>query len=463
MQPALVRATLRGGCLALLVLMSVAHAGDSANESADATGSRPNVIRIMADDLGYGDLGSYGQVLIRTPHLDRLAREGMRFTQYYAGSAACNPSRFAFATGKHAGTTGVTTNRDNRLPPDTMTVGRVMQAAGYRTGLIGKWALGDVGTGGEPLKQGFDYFFGYANQNAAHNYYPETLAEDLGTVALEGNKDSSHNLVAQARQTYAPGIMQRKALDFIRENRQRRFYLQLDLNLPHVNNELHMLRGNGFEHPGEGRYAAQAGWTGQDRAYAEMVGLMDDYVGEIIATLQSLGLENDTLVIFTSDNGPAGERGLGSLQRFAAAGPLNGRKGRLYEGGIRVPMIAWWPGTIPAGTTSNATVTAWDELSTLAELAASSAKFESDGMSFAPLLQGAGDPRKARLLYWHLKDQVAVRYGDWKFLSVRRGTLFEENFLYNIALDPREMNDLANVHPERLRQLGDMAKQFDRQ
>jgi arylsulfatase A-like enzyme len=416
----------------------------------------------MADDLGYGDLGSFGQVLIRTPHLDRLAHEGMRFTQYYAGSAACNPSRFAFSTGKHAGTTGVTNNGDNRLPPDIMTVGRVMQEAGYRTGVIGKWALGDAGTGGEPLMQGFDYFLGYPTQNSAHNFYPEALTENLGSRVLEGNKDSSHKLVAQARQSYAPEIMQRKALDFIRENSQRRFYLQLDLNLPHVNNELHALLGNGFEHPGEGRYAAKADWTEQERAYAEMVSLMDDYVGEIIETLHSLGLENNTLVIFTSDNGPAGERTHESLQRFAAVGPLSGRKGSLYEGGIRVPMIAWWPGTIPAGTTSNATVTAWDELSTLAELTDSSAKFESDGMSFAPVLKGASDPGKERFLYWQFRDQVAVRYGDWKFLSVRRNTFFEENFLFNIALDPREINDLAKDNPEKLQQLVDMAKKLDR-
>ena len=414
----------------------------------------------MADDLGYGELGSYGQKLIRTPNLDQMSAAGMRFTQYYAGSAACNPSRFAFSTGKHALTTGVITNGENFLPADSVTVGSIMQSAGYATGLIGKWALGDAGTSGEPLKQGFDYFFGYPTQRSAHNYYPEALTENRGSVVLMGNKDSERRLIAAERQTYAPEVMQQQTLAFIRDNSKRNFYLELDFNLPHINSEFHRLTGNGFEIPGAGRYASEAGWTEVDRSYAEMVSLMDDYVGEIVRTLQSLDIAENTLVIFTSDNGPAGERSRESLQRFASAGSFSGWKGRVHEGGIRVPMIAWWPGAIPAGTTNNALITAWDELPTFAELIASTTKIESDGVSFAPLLKGSTDPQEDRFLYWRLNEKVAVRYGDWKWLSIRYDTPLEKNFLYNIALDPSERNNLARSNPEQLHQLQAMLEKF---
>jgi arylsulfatase A len=441
----------------LLVPVQVAHAKANPDDAMDP---RPNVIRIMADDLGYGDLGSYGQTLIRTPNLDRLAAEGIRFTQYYAGSSVCNPSRFAFFTGKHSGRTGVITNTDNKLPADIMTVGKLMQSGGYFTGLIGKWALGAAGTSGEPLKQGFDYFFGYPTQLSAHNYYPQTLTENLGSALLEGNKDSDHPSVAAVRQTYAPQVMQEKTLAFIRDNSKRRFYLQLDLNLPHTNSVLQQLHGNGFEHPGAGRYAAKADWTERDRGYAEMVGLMDDYVGEIIQLLYSLGIAQNTLIIFTSDNGPAGERGLESLQRFAATGFLRGKKGTLYEGGIRVPMIAWWPDIIRAGTTSDSTVAAWDEMPTLAELTGSKLELESDGVSFLPLLSGSTEQREDRLLYWHLKTQIAARYADWKWLRLYSDTFMQRDYLYNVRVDPGEKKDLAKLHPEQLQKIQDMAENF---
>ncbi len=423
--------------------------------------SRPNVIHIMADDLGYGDLGTYGQTLIRTPNLDRLATEGMRFTQYYAGSSACNPSRFAFMTGKHAGTTGAVTNGDNRLPLGGMTVARLMQEAGYHTGIIGKWALGDTDTSGAPLKQGFDYFFGYPTQVAAHNYYPEALTENLNKKRLEGNKDSDRPGVAAEKATYAPGIMQARVLAFLKANSRRHFYLQVDFNLPHVNSELHNLRGNGFEHPGSGRYAEED-WTERERSYAEVVSLMDDYVGELVATLRSLGLAENTLLIFSSDNGPAGERSIGSLQRFAAAGPFKGKKGQLFEGGIRVPMIAWWPGTIEAGGTNNAIITSWDVLPTLAELVGSDANFESDGRSFASVLTGGAVLPAERFLYWQIRGQRAVRYGDWKWVRTGHRSPGQQDFLYNMALDSGEKHILAGVEPEQLQRLQGMAQQFDR-
>ena len=423
----------------------------------------PNVIRIMADDLGYGDLESYGQRLMRTPNLSRMAAEGLRFTQYYAGSAACNPSRFAYMTGRHAGTTGVTTNDSNALPVGAMNVARLMQKAGYTTGIIGKWALGEPGTGSEPLQVGFDYFYGYPTQAAAHNYYPQHLMENRASVALKGNLESQHLLVLPQRQTYAPAVIQQRALAFIKANSGHRFYLQLDINLPHANSELLKSGGNGFEHPGAGRYASEEGWTEHERSYAEMVSLMDDFVGTILETLRELGIEQNTLVIFTADNGPAGERGAASLERFAASGPLKGIKGELTEGGIRVPMIAWWPGTIAAGQTSNAVIAAWDELPTLAELVNSQTSYYSDGVSFAGVLRGTADVPKKRLLYWRLKNQMAARYGDWKLLCLQHNTDSEQIFLYNLASDPAEKNDLSASEPRELHQLLLMTAMLARQ
>ena len=429
-------------------------------EAVSVGNLRPNVIHIMADDLGYGELGSYGQQLIRTPHLDQLAAEGMRFMQYYAGAPLCNPSRFTLVTGKHAGTTRAVTNRPNRLPQSDNTLGYVMQAAGYYTGIIGKWALGETGSSGDPLKQGYNYFFGYPTQGAAHNYYPETLTENSLKVILEGNKESDKRRIAAEKHTYAPDIIQQRALSFIEANKQRNFYLQLDYNLPHVNNELQRLRGNGFEHPGSGRYASE-NWMETERGYAEMVSLMDDYVGELIEKLHLLRLAENTLVIFTSDNGPTGVRGLGPLKRFAATGGLRGMKGQVFEGGIRVPMIAWWPGTIAAGSTSHSVNAFWDLMPTLAKLAGSSAKIETDGISFVDVLTGEAEESVDRLMYWEILDRKAVRYGDWKWVRVDHLKPTEKDYLYNIAQDPAEQNDLAGKEPGRLKRLQKMAGEYE--
>jgi arylsulfatase A-like enzyme len=402
-----------------------------------------NVVHITADDLGYGDLGSFGQELIKTPHLDQLAAEGMRFTQHYAGSALCSPSRYAFFTGKHAGSTGAV----------------AMRRAGYYTGMIGKWALGPVNSSGAPLKQGFDYFFGYADQVTAHNYYPVRLIENYWPVGLPGNILSEQRNIAAEKKTYAAESIQRRAITFLQDNRDKPFYLQLDYNLPHVNNELHALTGNGFEHPGPGRYADK-GWTEAEKSYAEMVSLIDDYVGELIAKLHSLGLAKNTLVIFTSDNGPTGVRTRGSLQRFNATGGLRGIKGTLFEGGIRVPMIAWWPGTIKRHSVNNSVTTFWDVMPTLAELIGSEEILETDGESFAGTLRSWGwgwgkDPGE-RLLYWEIDDRKAVRHGDWKW--VHHPMKVWGDFLYNIAQDPGETANLATKSPEILARLQSMPR-----
>jgi arylsulfatase A len=410
----------------------------------------PNIVHITADDLGYGELGSFGQKLIKTPHLDQMAADGMRFTQHYAGSSLCNPSRFSYMTGKHAGSTGVTTNGNNILPANTFTVARLMQNTGYHTAIIGKWALGSSKSTGAPLKQGFNYFFGYPNQVSAHNYYPEELVENNQQVHLEGNTTSENAQISDQRTVYAGDLIHNRAMAFLEDNKDQAFYLQLDYNLPHVNNELHEVTGNGFEHPGSGRYAQET-WTAAEKSYAEMVSLMDDYIGELIGKLHSLGLAENTLVIFTSDNGPTGVRGRQSLQRFNATSGLRGMKGMLFEGGIRVPMIAWWPGTIEAGSITNDVTTFWDVLPTLADLIGHKPSPKSDGASFAAVLKGQGTMPSERMLYWEINDRKAVRHGDWKW--VRHPVGPNSDFLYNIAKDPEEKVNLASISPEMLSQL----------
>lgn len=428
---------------------------------------QPNIIHITADDLGYGELGSFGQTLINTPHLDEMAAQGMRFTQHYAGSPLCKPSRYAFQTGRHAGTTGMTTNASAILPENSVTIAKLMRGAGYYTGIIGKWALNEPSGSGAPLNQGFDYFFGYPYQRAAHNYFPESLMENDEHIPLTGNTASEQENISAVREVYAGDIIHQRALAFMENNRERFFYLQLDYNLPHVNNELHELTGNGFEHPGPGRYADRD-WTAAEKSYAEMVSLMDDYVGELLATLESLGIADKTLVIFTSDNGPTGVRGREVLKRFNATGGFRGMKGMLFEAGIRVPMIAWWPGTVEAGAVSDDVTVAWDVLPTLAELARlqeqASGEGQSfapvppgDGLSFVPVLLGEGQMPTERMLYWEIRDRQAVRYGDWKW--VHHPMVEGSDFLYNIAENPGEYTNLAEKHPEIMARLQGMGGQ----
>jgi uncharacterized sulfatase len=414
----------------------------------------PNVIHITADDLGYGELGSFGQTLIATPHLDALAAQGMRFTQHYAGNALCNPSRYAFQTGKHSGTTGVVSNGANTLPAGDMTIAKLMRTAGYFTGVVGKWALGPPSSDGAPLNQGFDYFFGYPTQVAAHNYFPETLMENNRRIPMSGNSASGELNISAVRDVYSAEVIHERALAFIEKYQERPFYLQLDYNLPHVNNELHKMTGNGFEVPGESRYADHD-WTIQEKDYAEMVSLMDDYVGELVAKIHSLGIERNTLIIFTSDNGPTGVRGRSSLERFASTAGLRGMKGMIFEGGIRVPMIAWWPGKIAAGASTEEVTTFWDVLPTFAELVGRPDLVKGDGYSFAPVMLGHGQMPRERVLYWAVRDRKAVRYGDWKWVHHPMDS--RSDFLFNIVDDPNELTNLASKHPEILSRLQHMA------
>ena len=407
---------------------------------------KPNIIFILADDLGYGDLGSYGQKFIRTPNLDRMAKEGMRFTNFYAGAPVCAPSRASLMTGLHQGhayvrgnTTlrpvpGQTGTAATRLPlrPQDVTVAEVLKTAGYRTGLIGKWGLGEPDTSGIPNRKGFDYFFGYLNQNHAHNYYPEYLWRNQERVNL-------------SKGTYAHDLLTSEALDFVRREREQPFFLYLAYTLPHANNELGRATGNGMEIPTDAPYSGET-WRSQEKNYAAMVTRLDADVGKIMALLKELNLEDDTIVFFNSDNGPQGpDEGGFDPNYFSSHSVFRGIKRELYEGGIRVAMIVRCPGRIKAGQTSQQVWAGWDLLPTLATIAGANAPPGSDGISMAPSLFGHRQ-RGHEYLYWEFHEGEfvqAVRLGNWK--AVRRQNRALE--LYDLQTDVGEQHDVAPAHP----------------
>jgi arylsulfatase A-like enzyme len=402
---------------------------------------RPNLILIVADDLGWGDLGSYGQTRIRTPHLDRLAAEGMRFTQAYAGNTVCAPSRCALMTGRHSGHGRIRSNAQVPLLPDDVTIAESLRAVGYKTFAIGKWALGWEGTTGHPNRQGFDEFMGFLEQLDAHNYYPPRIWRNDDALDLPGNAGG-------ARNEYVGDLFTTGITNAVRISVPKPFFLYFAPTLPHANNE----RGtNGMEHPGAGRYAREP-WPLPERGKAEMISLLDDAVGQIVAALFRYQLQQDTLIFFTSDNGPHAEGGV-KPDFFGSSGPFRGYKRDQYEGGIRVPLIAWAPGRIARGTTNATPVAAWDFLPTLAELARAPVPPGLDGLSFAPLLKGQPLTRRHEYLYWEFHErgyQQAIRADDWKGIRLQPGGPLE---LYNLATDPGETRNVAAEHAEQVQRL----------
>lgn len=454
----------------------------SGSAAEEETRSRPNVVLILADDLGYGELGSYGQGKIQTPHLDRMARQGLRFTQFYSGSPVCAPSRAALLTGRHTGHLRVRGNyelggfRDDEergqlpLEPGTATLGPMLQEAGYTTGFVGKWGLGGPGSTGLPTRQGFDFFYGYLDQKQAHNYYPTHLwrSTDAGAVVwdtLRNDYFHPHQEIEEAPgglagydpfkgADYAPDLMTEQALRFIRRNREQPFFLELAYNIPHVALQVpdEELAAYGFE---EMPYLGQRGYLPHPRpraAYAGMISRLDGYVGQVTALLDELGLDENTLVLFTSDNGPTWAGGV-EPDFFGSAGGLRGLKGSVYEGGIRVPMIAQWPGRVEAGATTSHVAALWDVLPTLADLSGATPPAAIDGVSFAPTLLGReGEQREHEHLYWEhfgqCGGQQALRRGKWK--AVRVGVREDPSApveLYDLAANPDESRNVAAEHP----------------
>ncbi len=405
--------------------------------------SQPNIIFIMADDLGYGDLGCYGQDLIQTPNIDQLAREGTRFTQAYAGGPVCTPSRSVLMTGLHNGHTPA---RDNiphyhtYLREGDVTVAEILQRAGYQCGGVGKWSLGDAGTVGRATNQGFDMWFGYLNQDHAHYYYTEYLDDNEGRLELPGNSESqeyySHHLIAD------------RAVQFIKDSAGGPFFLYAAFTLPHFSAESE--DPDRFAVPSTEPYS-EKNWDAQSKKYAAMVHMLDQDIGRIVDLIDALGLREQTLIIFTSDNG-----GHSTVwKQFDTNGPLRGYKRDLTEGGIRVPFIARWSGTVPAGHVSDDIIAFQDMMPTFAGLAGASCPEQIDGISVVNALQGKEMKQQYPYLYWdygHCRDRYdqAVRLGWWKGIREGQGNPIQ---LYDLRTDPGEKHDLANQHPELVQKI----------
>jgi arylsulfatase A-like enzyme len=418
----------------------------------------PNILLIQADDLGYGDLSAYGQAQFQTPALDRLAREGIRFTQYYAGTTVCAPSRAALMTGMHTGHAyirgnGALPEGDTPLRPQDVTVAEVLREAGYRTALIGKWGLGQPGTTGQPDRQGFEYAFGFSDQRHAHRQFTDHLWRNGERVAVDLEKD------------YANDLFTKEAGAFIERSDPRPFFVYLNYTVPHAElrvpeDSIEPFRGRFPEQPfvnpaadarqsGASPDVASLGYRSQPvprAAFAAMITRMDRDIGRLVDRLGARGIDRQTLVIFTSDNGPHREGG-GDPAFFKSSGPLRGIKRDLYEGGIRVPNIARWTGTIPAGRVSDHPWAHWDLLPTLADLAHAPIPAGLDGMSMSRALRGERQPSHP-FLYWEFHErgfQQAVRMGRWKAVRLKMGAALE---LYDLDADPGEQREIAAAHPD---------------
>lgn len=417
-------------------------------------GDRPNIIFIMADDLGYGHLGVYGQEKINTPNLDRLAAQGMRFTQAYSENI-CAPSRSVLMTGMHTGHARIRANGPGMfLFPVDVTVAEVLRQADYTTGMFGKWGLGDYGTTGVPGEQGFDEFVGQLHQVHGHFYYPYWIWQNDQRYPLFENEGEQQN-------RYVQNFIHERAMEFIRTNHNRPFFAYLPYILPHsewaVPDEskepyLDEFPKVELDDSREGYIDAEHGYA----TYAGMISHLDMYVGQVMDLLDELGIADNTLVIFTSDNGPQGGSTTDPLvDFFNGNGPFRGTKGDLYEGGIRVPFIARWPGHIEAGSVSDQPIYFPDVMPTLAEVAGTSAPENIDGISFLPTLLGESGQKNHAFMYWShngpqgLPRSQAARMGNWKAVQ-HRG---EELELYNLEQDVGETNDVANRHPDLAREM----------
>ncbi len=425
----------------------------------------PNIIFIMADDLGIGDVGCYGQEVIQTPHIDHLASDGMLFTRHYAGNTVCAPSRCALMTGYHMGHAEVRGNRQGEpsgqwpISDETVTVAELLKKAGYTTAMIGKWGLGIEGSEGDPLKQGFDFYYGYLDQVLAHNYYPEYLLRNGEREYLENEVryladtfwHKGLGSYSTAKAEYSHDLMAGEALRFIRENSEGPFFLYLPFTIPHDNGEAPV--GERQEVPDHGIYAEKE-WPKERKGYAAMITRMDSDVGRIVELLDELGLEDRTVVFFTSDNGPMPDREF--TEFFNSNGPYRGGKRYLYEGGIRAPLIACWKGRIEPGSRSDHLSAFWDFLPTACELAGIPVPEEVDGISYLPALMQ--EPQTGHeSLYWEFLERGgarAIRRDEWKLVRNRvisdpPGTIE----LYNLADDPGETVNRAGERPDLVEEL----------
>lgn len=400
---------------------------------------KPNIIFILSDDIAMGDLGCYGQKLIQTPNLDKMAAEGTRFTQAYSGTTVCAPSRSSLMTGLHMGHCPVRSNRELKpegqlpLPEGTLTAAQVLKQAGYKTACMGKWGMGMFDTTGSPLKVGFDHFFGYNCQRHAHSYFPAYLYNDDQRFALEGNDGKG------VGKTYAQNLIAAETLSWVKQQKDHPFFLYYAITLPHGNHEIDTV----------GAYADRKDWTDLQKSYAAQVSRLDSDVGRLMDLLKELKIDDKTLVMFAGDNGSsfAPESEIGKL--FDQARGLRGFKRSMYEGGLRQAALARWPGNVPAGRVSAEPWAFWDFLPTCAELSGAvlPATYKSDGFSLASFLKGGSAPPRD-YFYWELyegKPTQAIRFGDWKAVRNGPATALE---LYDLKTDAGETKDLAAKNPE---------------
>lgn len=433
-------------------------------EVASSEMKRPNIIYILADDLGYGDLSCYGQKKIKTPNIDRLAAQGMLFTQHYSGSTVCAPSRSVLMTGMHTGHTVVRGNKEVRpegqypIPESTYTIAEMFKKEGYATGVFGKWGLGFPGSEGDPNKQGFDTFYGYNCQRIGHHYYPHHVWSNQDSMVLTANAGKQKGL-------YAPNLIHEKTLEFIQKNKENPFFLYVASIIPHAElaapeEILKKYRGQylpekefkGVDDGPEYRNGPYESQTESHAAFAAMVSILDNQVGEIMDKVKELGLAENTLIVFTSDNGPHQEGGA-DPDYFDSNGELKGYKRDLYEGGIRVPMIANWPSKIKPKTQTDHVSAFWDIFPTFGNLIGADLPQDLDGISFLPTLVGnAQEQKNHEYLYWEFHEKggrQAVRMGDWK--AVKYNVLddpYAPIELYNLKKDIGEQNDVALNHPD---------------
>jgi len=420
----------------------------------------PNIVFIMADDLGYGEVGCYGQRLIETPNIDRLAQQGLRFTQAYAGAPVCAPSRCVLLTGQHSGHATIRDNFEHKpegqapiLAAD-LTIAEVLRGAGYTSGCFGKWGLGFPGSEGDPLSQGFDRFFGYNCQRHAHNFYPRYLWSDRERVPLEGNDRG----VTGAQ--YSHDLIEAETLKFLEQNRNRPFFCYVPFTLPHLALQvpeatLARYRGRFEETPYEGR--SYLPHPTPRAAYAAMITHLDASVGRIVDAVDRLGLGKRTLIVFTSDNGTTHLGAQADYEFFDSTAGLRGLKGSVYEGGLRVPTVARWTGVIAPGTTTDHVCSFQDYLPTFADLTGRPVPDGMDGVSMAPLLTGRGDQAQHLALFWDFPGyggQLAVRIG--RFKAVRRDLRKNPDApweLYDLGADLTEEHDVSGEHPDVMEQV----------
>ncbi|PQV51530.1 arylsulfatase A-like enzyme [Jejuia pallidilutea] len=448
----------------LIIVFSFANCKEKTKffETVTQYENKTNIIYILADDLGYADIGCYGQKDIKTPHIDSMAKEGMKFTDHYAGSAVCGPSRASLLTGMDTGHSYIRGNdpipETFPLRPEDVTVAEMLKKSGYYTGIIGKWGLGDPETTGTPNKQGFDYFYGYLNHIRAHNSYPDYLWRNNEKVMLPNEiimaeKGYAKGLgsVSTNKALYSNDLFTEEALGFIETNANsdKPFFLYLAYTIPHANNEFWLLEENkhGMEVPDVEKYKNE-NWPEVEKAKASAITRLDNYVGEVLKMIKSKGIEENTLVIFASDNGPHAE-GEVDPEFFDSNKPFKGLKRDLYEGGVRVPFIAWWPKTIKPSTTSKHVSAFWDFMPTCADIAGIKLDCPTNGISYLPTLLSQTEKQKNHdFLYWEFPAQgnkQAVRKGNWKLVYLHKADTYE---LYDLNNEIEEQTNVIKEHPK---------------